>query len=155
MKRVRWHRGDYEVARGKTWERKEPGGVCELKVEIGGESHRFYHDGCSGKPLLGKPAENSTRAKTWGQLFHAACVYHDHCYHHEPATNGHTQKQCDKFMRDEMYAICEAEFARKRGARLNCKRAATSFYAGVRAGGRKHYRFHNEKAPWKRLYDRR
>ncbi len=48
---VKWFSGNYTTSTGKLWERKSPGGVCELKAKVAGRSttYTFFHDGCSGQ----------------------------------------------------------------------------------------------------------
>lgn len=152
---VDWVPGNYVVKRGQTWERAGRGGVCVMKwSRNGGPEKVVFHDGCSGQ-ALGRPSTNSVSATTWGQLFHPACVYHDHCYHHEPSTSGKSQKFCDDRMRSDMYRICDAEYRTKAVARTACKKAAATMYSGLRAGGGKHYRFNDTRLPYAHLYKRK
>ena len=156
IKSVRWVPGNYRVRGKKTWERKSPGGVCEMKAYIPRKrkTYTFFHDGCSGQ-APGRPSRNSIRASSWGQLFHPACVKHDHCYHHEPSRGKRSRRTCDKMMRDSMYRICSREYGSRKAARAKCQTAATVMYTGVRVAGRKHYRFENAYAPYEDLYDPR
>lgn len=54
-----------------------------------------FFNGCSG------PSGGHSK------IFYNSCIKHDLCYHHEPATNGYTQKSCDKNLRDNMITACE------------------------------------------------
>lgn len=44
---------------------------------------RLFFDGCSGP------------TGPYRTLFYPACIKHDLCYHHEPATNGYRRLDCD------------------------------------------------------------
>jgi hypothetical protein len=55
----------------------------------------FFNDGCT------------MMNDGWAMIFHPACLFHDNCYHNEPATNGRTRLDCDKGFRDRMKLICE------------------------------------------------
>lgn len=121
------------------WLRKDPAGVCEEIFEFSdgasqkniGRRIKVFHDGCSGEWWKEVPS-NSTGANTWGQFFHASCVRHDHCYHHESSSNGRDQLKCDDIMLEGNRNICKVEFAKGSDDRATCMKAAEKQYKGVR-----------------------
>ncbi|MEM1031814.1 MAG: phospholipase A2 [Myxococcota bacterium] len=153
VRKVKWHPGNYTTPRGKVWQRKSPGGVCEMEVYFPKRkrSYTFFDDGCSGQA----PGNPPGGADTWGEMFHRACVYHDHCYHHEPRSARRSQKWCDDRMLADMNRICSEKYGRQRVARGRCRAAAKVMHAGLRAAGAKHYAFDNTFAPYDELYERR
>ena len=154
------------------WYRKEPAGVCEEVFEYVGDKPKdndvratpdskrweikVFHDGCSGEWKRSDVPENSMGHSTWGQFFHASCVRHDHCYHHEPSANGHDQEWCD----DQMYVgyeqLCFAEFAAGSEDRDTCLGAAKWQLRGVSIYNRY---FNWADIPmdtnWKKLYEKK
>lgn len=77
-----------------------------------------FFDGCSG-PSGG-----------YKELFFPACIKHDLCYHHEPASNGKDRKFCDDLFLEIMNNACETVENKK-----NCLKWAKTMYKGVRAIG--------------------
>ncbi len=65
--------------------------TCEVKND---REEVLFFNGCSGP------------AGGFKDIFTQPCINHDHCYHHEPATTGYTQKDCDIKLRDEMLMAC-------------------------------------------------
>ena len=66
--------------------------TCEYKNSYG---ELEFVNGCSG-PTGGHE-----------EIFFPACVQHDLCYHHEPASNGKSQKYCDMRMLNQLLQICD------------------------------------------------
>lgn len=62
--------------------------------------------------------------------FYPACIKHDLCYHHEPVSNGLSQKDCDNKFFSELKLICAKENNKKK-----CLRYAHYLYKGVRSIG--------------------
>lgn len=54
----------------------------------------LFFDGCTG------PSGGHT------ELFYPACIKHDYCYHHEPATNGLSRSDCDKQFLNNALDLC-------------------------------------------------
>lgn len=87
-----------------------------------------FTDGCTG-PSGG---HNS--------LFLESCIKHDLCYHHEPASNGLKQKDCDKAFLNNLLMACEkAENIRK------CNKWAQIMYKSLRVFGGLAYRCDDKK----------
>lgn len=95
-----------------------------LKNCIFNERGDFFQfvDGCTG-PSGG-----------FKESFFSSCIAHDLCYHHEPATNGWSQKQCDEEFLVNLEAACESVENLKR-----CRRWAKTMYNAVRGFGRLAY----------------
>jgi hypothetical protein len=87
-----------------------------------------FFNGCSG-PSGG---HNS--------LFYSSCIKHDLCYHHEPATNGYTQKVCDQNFLNNMLEACESGANNK----SKCVRWAKTLYRGLRIIGTPAFHCANE-----------
>jgi hypothetical protein len=87
-----------------------------------------FFNGCSG-PSGGH-----------GKLFYNSCIKHDLCYHHEPATNGFSQKTCDKNLLSNMNSACDG------GAKniARCKKWARILYRGLRIVGAPAYHCAND-----------
>lgn len=85
----------------------------------------------------------SVRFDIFRDTFFSACVAHDLCYHHEPASSGWSRKDCDQRFLDDMKNICKG-MASGKGRKL-CYAAAGTYYGGVRIGGRRSFRCSNEK----------
>ena len=155
---VKWHPNNYKVNKNKTWERgsKKKGGVCSMKVSIPNKgTHTVFHDGCSGQWPKMKMPKNKKNVKTWGEMFHPACVRHDHCYHHEPKASKKNQKQCDDQMLKGMRNICTRQFGSDKSGLRKCTRAADWMHTALRAAGKNHYNFLNTKVPYQALYVKR
>ncbi|MEC7276152.1 MAG: phospholipase A2 [Bdellovibrionota bacterium] len=103
----------------KTWFRS-PGKVCYFENSYGEE---LFTDGCTG-PTGG-----------FKDLFLSSCVKHDLCYHHEPATNGLTRKECDDQFEKDLLESCEMSDKKKR-----CQRWAKTMVSAVRPFGGLAYR---------------
>lgn len=72
------------------------------------------------------------------ELFLESCVKHDLCYHHEPASNGLTQKDCDEAFLENLNQAClKAPNLKK------CKRWAEVMYKSLRAFGGLAFRCEN------------
>jgi len=69
----------------------------------------------------------------YGSVFFKACLKHDFCYHHEPATNGYSKKHCDKQFYVDMLNTCvqEEDFSNV----ISCSAMALGFYQAVKFGG--------------------
>ena len=146
------------------WPRKKPAGVCEEVFRISdsrsskdiGKRIKVFHDGCSGEWKRKAVPDNSMKAKTWGQFFHASCVRHDHCYHHESSSNGRDQKKCDDIMLEGNRGLCKVEFASGSSDRSTCMKAAEKQYAGVRLFKRgKYYDQMDVAQDYRALYERK
>lgn len=87
-----------------------------------------FFDGCTG-PTGG-----------FSGLFYPACIKHDLCYHHEPATNGFDQKKCDDLFYEDMKTSCENHKDKTR-----CLKWSSFLYQGVRSIGK--LAFHCENTP--------
>lgn len=104
-------------------QKKRRGWFCE--IEKNKDRHVFFN-GCT-RSILG-----------FGRIFFHACVRHDMCYHHEPATSGRSRKDCDaRFYRD-LLAVCDG-----RKNRFYCQSVAGLFYRGVREFGESSFRCAN------------
>lgn len=132
----RWIEGTYTNIRGDSWERPT---VCELSLPDGAV---VFHDGCSGQVSRPRPPDG----ETWGMVHHDACVWHDHCYHHNPKTYGKDKATCDREFRDDMLATCAARFQGDERAR--CERAARKMYWGVVAGSPWFFEYSGYPAPY-------
>ena len=95
------------------------------------EKKRMFFDGCTG-PSGGHMS-----------LFFPQCIKHDYCYHHEPISNGRTQKECDEEMRDGMLDLCEKAKDPKK-----CRRWALNMYVAVRSFGKIAYECANYEADY-------
>lgn len=97
--------------------------VCFFKNDHG-DLH--FTDGCTG-PSGGH-----------NELFTPSCIKHDLCYHHEPATTGKTQKQCDVEFLENLTSSCEkAENPKK------CLKWSKIMFNSVRGFGRLAYNCEN------------
>lgn len=98
------------------------------------------------------PADNITRffngcsSITGGHrdIFTPACILHDLCYHHEPATNGMSRKECDREFYTNLRQACNDSARNIK----KCKRWAKFLYRGVRTVGWAAYHCANDKAPY-------
>ena len=99
--------------------------VCFFKNEY---QEEHFTDGCTG------PSGGHRK------LFTKACLKHDLCYHHEPATSGKTQKQCDQEFLSNMLVACEDAKNFKK-----CERWAKVMYKSLRAFGGLAYRCDNSE----------
>ena len=117
--------GSYKCPKSKL---KIPFNFCTYKNDQG---EKQFFDGCTG-PSGGHSA-----------LFYPHCIKHDLCYHHEPITNGKTQKKCDQEFRDGMISSCsKAENPKK------CKNWAKTMYRAVRSFGALAYNCANYRASY-------
>lgn len=64
-------------------------------------------------------------------LFFKACIIHDLCYHHEPATNNKSKADCDNQFFTNMKKICKTTGV----LNIECGLAAQTFYTAVVKGG--------------------
>lgn len=94
------------------------------------ESRPMYFNGCSG--AIGN----------YGTIFFQACVYHDLCYHHEPASTGLQREDCDSKFYNNMFEICEKQYPHD----SNCKSSARWFYNAVATFGKNAWICSKEKA---------
>lgn len=99
--------------------------VCFFENSYG---DKHFTDGCTG-PSGGHR-----------DLFLPACIKHDLCYHHEPATSGKTQKQCDGEFLENLLTACEDAKSFKR-----CERWAKTMYRALRVFGGLAYRCENSE----------
>ena len=94
---------------------RSPAKVCYFENNAGEE---LFTDGCTG-PTGGHK-----------DLFLPSCVKHDLCYHHEPATNGLSRRDCDdQFLTNLLESCNEAESLKR------CKRWAHTMVAALRPFG--------------------
>jgi len=77
----------------------------------------------------------------YGKTFFNPCLKHDFCYHHEPATNGLTQKDCDSQFYDNMLDVCAVKESLNNF--LSCTSIAWAFYKAVRVAGKKSWQCSN------------
>jgi len=94
---------------------KIPFQFCTYKNDLGEDQ---FFDGCTG-PTGGHSS-----------LFYPHCIKHDLCYHHEPSTNGKSQKTCDVELRDGLISSCSAAKNPK-----TCEMWAKTMYRAVRSFG--------------------
>lgn len=94
---------------------KLPWRFCVFTHESGQEQ---FFDGCTG-PAGGHQA-----------LFYPACIQHDLCYHHEPATTGRKQRDCDQKFLDQALISC-----RLSDDISKCERWARVMFAALRGFG--------------------
>lgn len=92
------------------------GEACKQK---NGQGQVMYFNGCSAPEGRYK------------DLFFKACVVHDLCYHHEPATNNKSKVDCDNDFLKNMKKICKAT----NPFSLECGIVAQTFYAAVANAG--------------------
>lgn len=85
----------------------------------------------------------------YGDTFYNPCLKHDFCYHHEPATNGLSKKDCDSQFYDDMLDVCNAKDSMKDF--LSCSGVAWAFYRGVQVGGKKSWQCSNSKFDYSNL----
>lgn len=105
--------------------KKQKGHYC---VTADSEGNKMFEDGCTVGILK------------YGYAFHEACVFHDNCFHHEPATNGRTQKECDQMLYEKLKKICETSDV------FACRFVAAITYRGARLFAKKRYNCTNSKA---------
>ena len=142
-----WHESTFSH-NGKSWERRF---VCELSL-MGGK--QIFHDGCTGQAPGKSPNGDGDDAKPYGVLFHEACVTHDHCYHHNPASYGLSKSDCENNFERDMKKICEDTYSTRLDTGI-CKRAADVMKAAVIVGGGENYRWYNTYTDYENpvLYD--
>jgi hypothetical protein len=99
--------------------------VCFFDNEFG-EKH--FTDGCTG-PSGGHK-----------EIFLASCIRHDLCYHHEPASNGLKQKDCDRAFLEDLNRACF-----KAPNQNKCRRWASIMYKSLRGFGGLAFRCENKK----------
>ena len=83
-----------------------------------GQGDRLFFNGCTG-PSGGHSA-----------LFYPACIQHDHCYHHEPVSNGLSRRDCDERFLVQLSERCELAADQE-----NCLFWARTMFRAVRTGG--------------------
>jgi hypothetical protein len=105
---------------------------CVLKDA---SDRKMFFNGCSG-PSGGHAG-----------LFYPACIKHDLCYHHEPASSGLSKSECDKNFRSDLLELCKDAKNQK-----YCKTWAKIMYEGVRVGGAKAYSCYNDKAAYQEVF---
>ena len=96
----------------------------------------------SGKPLVYFNGCTGGFGK-YSDTFFKACLKHDFCYHHEPATNNLSKKTCDEKFFNNMTLVCNAENNRLKY--FTCLGAAWSFYQAVKVGGKKSWECSDSK----------
>jgi hypothetical protein len=79
----------------------------------------LFFDGCTG------PSGGHT------DLFYPACIQHDYCYHHEPATHGYQQVDCDQQFLKEALNLCAQANDQKK-----CRAWAKAMYRALRSFGK-------------------
>ncbi len=77
----------------------------------------------------------------YGDTFFKACLKHDFCYHHEPATNGLSKKNCDNNFYSDMLSVCMKND--KLSDFISCRSIAWGFYQAVKVGGKKSWECSN------------
>ena len=106
---------------------KLPLATCEY---INNYQEKLFFNGCSG-PSGG-----------YEKQFYVSCIEHDLCYHHEPATNGLTQKECDIKFYQKMLNACKSGVTNRK----HCEKWAKRLYRAVRLIGGIAYRCSNQYA---------
>ncbi len=91
-------------------------GFCVFKNH---EGITQFFDGCTGPK------------SEFHSLFYPHCIQHDLCYHHEPITNGLSQKDCDLKFKEDLLNSCQAISKKKK-----CESLAKTMYTAVRAFGK-------------------
>lgn len=95
------------------------------------QNRPLFFDGCTG-PSGGH-----------AELFYPACIQHDYCYHHEPASNNLRQLDCDrKFLETALKSCSRAQDLNK------CKRWAHVMYRGIRGFGKLAFNCANYEAQY-------
>lgn len=79
----------------------------------------LFFDGCTG------PSGGHT------DLFYPVCIKHDYCYHHEPATHGYQQVDCDKQFLNEALDLCAQAHDQKK-----CRSWVKAMYRALRSFGK-------------------
>lgn len=105
-----------------------PLNMCTFKNQYG---EKQFFDGCTG-PTGG-----------FKELFYPACITHDLCYHHEPASSGKTQEYCDQLFYELMQESCQKTPQKKK-----CLRWAKSLFNIVRKIGKAAYHCENIVGPY-------
>jgi hypothetical protein len=90
-----------------------------------------FFDGCT------------TPTGSFEEIMTPACIQHDLCYHHEPATNGKTQEDCDEEFRLNLMYACYTLTDQKEVKK--CLAQTVAMYLGVRAVGA--IAFHCDDSP--------
>ena len=88
---------------------------CTYKNNYGDEQ---FFDGCTG-PTGGH-----------SEIFYPHCIKHDLCYHHEPMSNGKTQKTCDRELKEGLIGSCNTTKDKEK-----CEFWAKTMYKAVRSFG--------------------
>lgn len=94
-----------------------PMATCVFENQRGEEQ---FFNGCSG-PSGGH-----------NNIFFKACIAHDLCYHHEPATSGRSQRSCDLEFLSSAKDSCELEARNPQ----RCKKWANRMYRALRIIGK-------------------
>ena len=105
-----------------------PINMCQFTNSHGKQQ---FFDGCTG-PTGG-----------YKELFYPACIKHDLCYHHEPATNDLEQKDCDTLFLTIMKKSCHDQPDKK-----DCLKWANTLYRGVRMVGKLAFHCENTKGAY-------
>lgn len=93
--------------------------TCEYRNVQG---DKLFVNGCTG-PSGG-----------FESIFFTACLRHDLCYHHEPATNGLDRKDCDKAFLDSTLKACENNVTDEKEAE-KCRSWANIMFLALRVIG--------------------
>lgn len=93
----------------------------------------LYFDGCS------------VSISNYSDFFIDACIRHDLCYHHEPASNGISKANCDRLFLKNMLSLCN----RFRPGDSACENMAQSFYSAVYIFGKSSWQCSNVKADYR------
>lgn len=93
----------------------------------------LFFDGCTG------PSGGHT------DLFYSSCIKHDYCYHHEPATNGLSQKDCDEQFLENALSACQDASDKKK-----CENWAKVMYRGLRGFGKLAFNCANYEADYQK-----
>lgn len=111
-----WYRGRVKY-KGNEWDKEgtnqDHGGVCVTEHPTDGVP--MFHDGCTGYPGGAPGKYNKGPLKgwnpgNWGEVFHGACVMHDHCYKAEPGYSGKSKFYCDNIAMTYMIDICNRSY---------------------------------------------
>ena len=102
--------------------------TCEYR-NFWGQLH--FVNGCSGP--TGK----------YGKQIFNACLKHDLCYHHEPATHGLTRKECDNKFLDDAKRGCRSLASEDEE---KCTRVAKAMHTALKVIGGAAYRCENVAA---------
>lgn len=109
------------------------------------DGQAYFNDGPSVPNLLqrvsGSLADRSNMLH-YNELFWAAGVNHDYCYHHGNAAYNFTQEDCDRQYLTDLSAVCslDSHYNNHWFRKKNCRAFAGMHYVAVRTQGNPAYR---------------